>query len=1047
MACESKTQMLWRTRSSVAFLIFSLGCTVVCRNVLSQQDPRSDRLVTSATTAKYLPASQAERRIPIALRGVVTAVPEGWKGFFLEDATGGIYCEPQNTEAEKSFWPVRVGEEIELEGVTSPGHINSFVAVTKIVSRKPGALPQPPLRTIDSLIEDKVDADFVRVRGHIVGLVNIAGEMEYGLFEDGVEASVVHAGFRIDPKVYDHSKVEICGPVIPQEGNARRVKIVVPNADSFRMLSTHLEVIQSTKLSSIESVLRQDQIKDPVVKISAEVYSSNANAIWLVEKGFGIEWTTNPALLPADTKHVELMAILHGDASHRTLKHGTVLSTSNILSEDEFLPITKVSRISGHLNRIITVNATFWDSNLVNSESILSFDMGDTKLTCRMLKEPADGIWPSLQRGAVYRITGLLTPDSLERPSASALVIRSMKDVVMVSGPPWPVRFTLYIVSLLSAGLTIGLLTTLFCWRQTKIVGSRLESARDDLRKANETLEARVSERTSELDNMNRKLMDEATARLSVERNQKQTLESLEDAQSLAQIGSFVWHVASNTSAWSKQCFLVHGLPIDDVAPTLEQYFLRVYEEDREAFKAYLHKAAMSAEREEFRYRITLQSGELRWVRSLIKSVKSTDGSLIAMEGIVQNVTEQVAAEEQLSHSVKMEVAGHMAGGIAHDLNNTLTIIKMNCFLLASELQSQGLSQDLHSHVVSIEAAADKSALLTRQLLTFSRKQVVRPVVLNVNTTIRSVSSLLTQLLGDRIAVQFDLADQIADVRLDQGQLEQLIMNLTLNARDAICGRGQIQVKTCNTTVVDDSNLTRWSLPPKRGRYVSITVADNGTGIPPELIHKIFEPFFSTKAPEKGTGLGLAVVHGIIRQNNGGLLVESEQNLGTKFTLLIPVASEAADSHEKDSWLDDHFRSHLTLSPNSGESLSILLVDDEQSVCMHTESVLKRLGYNVTTRTSATDALAIIREGSENIQLLLTDYSMPSMSGIELAREIRRYRPGFPVIIMSGFLNEEAFQNMPDGLDPVFVQKPFAIHELATAIRRAQRQSVVSSGT
>ncbi len=1047
MACESKVPLRWRTRSTVAALIFLIECTVFCHYVRSQQETPSEVPITTAYAAKFLPASQAEKKIPIKLRGVVTAVPEGWKGFFIEDATCGIYCEPQNTEAEKSFWPVRVGEEIELEGVTSPGHRNSFVAVTKIVSRKPGRLPQPPLRTVHSLIQDRVDADFVRVRGHIVGLINIAGQMEYGLYADGIEALVIHAGFRIDPKVYEHSIVEICGPVIPQEGNSRPVKIVVPNAESFRMLATHLEVIESTKLSSIESVLRQDEDSDPVVRISADLYSSDPNSLWLVENGFGIEWTANRALLPENAKHVELLAILHGDALHRSLKYGTVLSTSDKLNENEFHPSATIDDIAGHLNRIITIDATFWDANLINSKSILSFDIGDAKLTCRILEEPEGGTWPSLRRGAVYRVTGLLTPDSIERPGSSALVIRSLKDVVMVTGPPWSLRFTLYVVSLLSAGLTIGLLTTLYCWRQTRIVGLRLQSARDALRQANETLEARVIERTSELDKMNRKLIDEATARLNVERDQKQTLESLEDAQSLAQIGSFSWHAASNTSIWSKQCFLVHGLSVKDCAPTLDQYCLQVYDEDREAFKAYLHKAAMSAEREEFRYRITLQSGELRWVRSLIKSVKSADGTLIAMEGIVQNVTEQVAAEEQLSHSVKMEVAGHMAGGIAHDLNNTLTIIKMNCFLLAAEMQSQNLSPDLASHVVSIEAAADKSAMLTRQLLTFSRKQVVRPIVLNVNTTIRNVSSLLAQLLGNQITVQFELAEQIADVRLDQGQLEQLIMNLILNARDAICGRGQIRIKTCNTTVVDDSNLARWSLPPKCGKYVSISVADNGTGIPPELIHKIFEPFFSTKAPEKGTGLGLAVVHGIIRQNKGGLLVESDQNQGATFTLLIPVANEADYSPDKESLLDDHFKSPLAVTSNSGESLSILLVDDEQNVCVHTESVLKRLGYKVTTLTSPTDALALVRAGSENIQLLLTDYSMPRMSGFELAREIRKYRPNLPVIVMSGFLNEEAFPNMPDGLDPVFVQKPFAIQDLATAIRSALRQFVVSSVT
>ncbi len=208
---------------------------------------------------------------------------------------------------------------------------------------------------------------------------------------------------------------------------------------------------------------------------------------------------------------------------------------------------------------------------------------------------------------------------------------------------------------------------------------------------------------------------------------------------------------------------------------------------------------------------------------------------------------------------------------------------------IATGIDSPGI---LESHLNAIEAAADKSALLTRQLLTFSRKQVIRPVLLNVNTTIRSFSGLLAQLLSDRIEIKFDLAEDIEVVRLDQGQLEQLLMNLILNARDAIQGNGLIRVTTTNFEVNGNSNLAIWNLQPKCGNYVCLTVTDTGCGIPHELIHKIFEPFFSTKTPENGTGLGLAVVHGIVRQNNGGLLVLSQQDQGTTFKLLIPVANK-----------------------------------------------------------------------------------------------------------------------------------------------------------
>lgn len=1020
--------------------VLLFACQAACQLTHASEWQQSESPITSADAAKRLPASDADRKLPITLHGVVTCVPEGWKGFFMEDASGGVYCEPQNTEAEQSFWPVRVGEDIELRGVSAPGHRNSFVAVASIVSRKSGRFPQPPLRTIRSTIDDRIDADFVKVRGHIVGLVNIAGEMEYGLLADGVEAEVVHSGFRIDPKVFEHAEVEICGTVIPQEANVRPIKIIVPDATSFKMLATHLEVIESTNLSSIQEVLQPPEASSPVVKISASIFCNDADETWLVDNGHGIAWSPNGTLLPDGTKHVELLGILKRDGGRRWIKYGTVLSTSKEVNAQDFSPTMSVAQIAEHVNQIVSVNATFWDANVIDSKVILSFDIGNAKLSCRVLDDSASGGWTDLQRGAVYRVTGLLTPASATNVSASALVIRSLKDVAMVTGPPWPIQFTLYIVSLLSGGLAIGLATTVYCWKQASSARLRLEAARNDLRQANETLEARVAERTLELDTINRKLTDEATARLLVENNQKQTLASLEDAQSLAQMGSFVWNSSTSNSAWSKQCFIVHGLDCEESPPTLDEYCTQVDAEDRTAFKNYLLKATRSSDREEFRYRITLPNGDTRWVRSLIKSVQSTDGSLISIEGIVQNVTEQVTAEEQLRHSVKMEVAGHLAGGIAHDLNNTLAIIKLNCFLLNSVLAKRDPIPDFNARVEAIEAAAEKSAMLTRQLLTFSRKQIIRPIVLNVNKTIRSFSPLVSQLLEDRITIEFNLAEKIAEVRLDQGQLEQLLMNLILNARDAINASGTIQICTSDVTVTSDEKLARWVLQPKCGKYVSLSVNDTGSGIAPESVHKIFEPFFSTKGDEKGTGLGLAVVHGIVRQNNGGLSVESHPNQGTTFTLLIPVANESEGGSMSDPLQGDSLQVSQIVSASAVNKESILLVDDEPAVCKHTEHVLKHLGYEVTTSNSAEDALALCRSHSTNFQLLITDYSMPGMSGLELAKKIREHVPDLPVILMSGFLNEEAFRSTPAGLEPIFIQKPFAIQDLATSIRKAINQ-------
>jgi PAS domain-containing protein len=379
--------------------------------------------------------------------------------------------------------------------------------------------------------------------------------------------------------------------------------------------------------------------------------------------------------------HVELFGIAKRQGRRCWLEYATVVSTSAVASESQVVVHKKRSATAaGESNRVVTLDATFWDSNTFNSDIVLSFDVDQSKLTCRLLGDLENRELPKLQRGAAYRITGLLNTVSVGELDTQELLVRSLSDVVQVSGPPWPVRFTLYIVSLLSAGLAVGLVSAVYSWKQSLVARQRLEIARNELRETNETLEARVAARTLELDRTNQRLLDEATARLLVENENANTLESLEDAQSLAQIGSFYWNATTNTSSWSKQSYLIHGLDPEQRSPGLDDYGDRVAEADRAAFQQYLERAAGSSEREECRYRITTPQGDVRWLRSLVRSIHDSSDSLTAMDGVFQDITEMVKAEEQLRQSMKMEVAGCMAGGIAHDLNNTLTIIRLNCY-------------------------------------------------------------------------------------------------------------------------------------------------------------------------------------------------------------------------------------------------------------------------------------------------------------------------------------------------------------------------------
>ncbi|MFO0944184.1 MAG: hypothetical protein U0930_26035, partial [Pirellulales bacterium] len=470
----------------------------------------ADKPLTTVSSVKYLSGDEAAKRVPVLLTGVVTGVPPGWKGFFVEDETGGIYCEPLDAESEKTFWPIHVGELVQLQGVSAPGHRNSFLTVSKVLSRSVGPLPDPKLTTVRQLIDDVVDADFVRVRGQIVGLVNIAGQMEYGLLADGVEAQVLHVGFRIDPKVYELAEVEVCGIVIPQEAQARKVKIIVPDEPSFKMLATDLEVLNATPLNSIRNLFKNHAPVNRVVRVSADLYSKDAQHSWLIGGGFGIRWNHANILLPSNTRSVELIGILKGTDSRRWIDYSTVLSTSENTINQNLGASTTTEKPSVLVNRLVTLTGTFWDSNIFNSDAILSFDVDDSKLTCRFIGSLGEAELSHLRRGAKYEITGLLTPVVNDSLDATEMLVRSVSDIVEVSGPPWPTRITLYIVSLLSTGLAFGLATATYQWLSARKANERLELAKSMLSSSNEELEARVADRTKELMQSNSKLVEEA---------------------------------------------------------------------------------------------------------------------------------------------------------------------------------------------------------------------------------------------------------------------------------------------------------------------------------------------------------------------------------------------------------------------------------------------------------------------------------------------------------------------------------------------------------
>ncbi len=390
-----------------------------------------------------------------------------------------------------------------------------------------------------------------------------------------------------------------------------------------------------------------------------------------------------------------------------------------------------------------------------------------------------------------------------------------------------------------------------------------------------------------------------------------------------------------------------------------------------------------------------------------------------AVLSIASDVTDKKSAEEQLRQALKMEAVGRLAGGVAHDFNNMLNVILGYAEMaLAAVPEDSELHQDIHE----IELAARRSADLTRQLLAFSRKQIVEPKVLNLNDVVENQKKMLSRMIGEDIGMMFFPGRDLWSVRVDPSQVDQILANLAVNARDAISGVGTVTIETGN--VVLDETYTRGRHEVLPGEYVMLAFSDTGAGMSPETLERIFEPFFTTKDRDKGTGLGLATVYGIVKQNQGVVNVYSEPGMGTTFKMYFPRfsghAAEAARPAD---------------TRNLEGTETVLVVEDQEQVLNLAKSVLSKRGYTVLAARSPEEALDLAKAHPGNIALLLTDVVMPSMNGKELSKKVGADRPGLKTLFMSGYTANVIARHgvLDQGIH--FLQKPFTIHGLSAKVR------------
>jgi PAS domain S-box-containing protein len=442
-----------------------------------------------------------------------------------------------------------------------------------------------------------------------------------------------------------------------------------------------------------------------------------------------------------------------------------------------------------------------------------------------------------------------------------------------------------------------------------------------------------------------------------------------------------------------------------------------VHPEDRVLFDAFCETAGSGWADET--YRIVRLDGVVRWIHDRAFVVRNLEGEPYRVAGIAEDVTNRRELEEQLSQANKMEAVGRLAGGVAHDFNNLLTIIGGYSQMLLDNVHVGDPKRDKVEQILN---AANRASILTKQLLAFSRRQVIQPKLVNLNHLVTNLKAMLERIIGERITIETVLDPALGLIKADPHQLEQVVMNLAINSRDAMPNGGLFRIETSTVGAIRSTSGER---PNESERRVCLTITDTGYGMDEHVREHAFEPFFTTKGIGKGTGLGLSTVYGIVRQNEGMIHVSSQPGEGTVFELYFPLAPEGVT--------EDAIATKSRSKPEAGET--ILVVEDEADVRGLVRDILQQLGYGVLEASDGYEALKLVGEHKNDIRVVLTDVIMPLMNGHELAMRLKATRPGIKVLYMSGYTDDVlAFHGIAPEIE--FIEKPFSSDELADKLER-----------
>jgi PAS domain S-box-containing protein len=516
----------------------------------------------------------------------------------------------------------------------------------------------------------------------------------------------------------------------------------------------------------------------------------------------------------------------------------------------------------------------------------------------------------------------------------------------------------------------------------------------------------------------------EQLARGTAERLVRALRESQERFQFVARAtNDAVWDsdLVSEALWWNEGIQTLFGYTPEEVGPDVSWWYEQIHPEDRDRVVSDIHAAIdRGAESWSAEYRYRRADGSYAQVFDRGYVLHDGDGRATRMIGAMMDITQRKQLEDELRQAQKMEAVGQLAGGVAHDFNNLLTVITGRSALLLGRLKAD---DPLRRSIEQIQKTADRAAALTRQLLAFSRKQVLQRKVLDLNTTVSDMSAMLRRLIGEDIDLLLTPGPGAGHVNADPGQLEQVLLNLAVNARDAMPRGGTLGVETDNVRLDAEPPDRPNALPP--GPYAVLRVMDTGVGMDAATQARIFEPFFTTKAPGKGTGLGLSMVHGVVRQHGGAIRVRSVPGGGTTFEIYLPQVEAPTETNGADE---------AGSRPATGQE-TILLVEDEEDVRALAREVLERQGYTVLEAGDGVQALQCCEAEGDRIDFILTDVVMPRMSGRELVDRVRAARPDMRVLYMSGYTEDAIVRHGVLDSSIRLLSKPFRPIDLIEKVR------------